>query len=819
MASCKNQPSASLAITGVLIAGLSTAASGVNFAGGTGEPNDPYQIATAEQLTSIGSDPNLLDKHYILIVDIDLDPNLPGGRVFDDAVIAPWLPQRAMWNPNRPLFNGTFDGNDHAIQNLTINGTPPQGILGLFGGVLRDAWIGNLRLENVHVRGSTCVGGLVGSCAGTIVACRVTGSVYGSEHSDHVGLLAAWCYGSVQDCVVGGVTSGGMNVGGLIGFSEAVVTRCESRGQVDGQYCVGGLIGHNDDRGQVVMCSSRATVVGTGDIGGLVGYNRGLVVYSYVDASVSASSNVGGLVGENRYGVMAYCYALGDVFGRVNVGGLVGVLGSNSRMEECYMAGRPAGGEYYVGGLIGTKTWSTGTVVLRCFWDTDASGCTSVFGGLGRTTAQMHDPNTFIDAGWDFPGTPGGPLDKWVMPQEGGYPVLAWQLSPWSPLPVFAGGTGTASDPFLISTAEQLRSIANDPLLINSHFALIDDIALTGEVFWPIGSQRFPFAGTFDGRGRTITGLVIRRDAGDNVGLFAVVDGRAAQIRNIVLAGPHIEAPASENVGALAGYVHAGCFAQCAVTDANVIGDVKVGGFIGWNDGIVSDCHVDGVVAANRYVGGLVGYNRNTVERCAAICMTSGDFMTGGLVGCHLGQVVDSYSEGVTSGNDWVGGLAGGGDVPARVERCFSSGTVTGTRRVGGLMGQSCGTVASCYARADVHGQSQVGGLVGDAFRLTVIRRCYCAGSVAGEFDFGAIIGSMDEAADIVSCLWNATAAGTLDAVGNLEPDPEAVFGKPTADLQNAATFTDAGWDFENVWMICEGQDYPRLQWEGVECR
>ena len=58
-----------------------------DFAGGTGEPNDPYQIATAEQLISIGSDPNLLDKHFVLINDIDLDPNLPGGQVFPRAVI------------------------------------------------------------------------------------------------------------------------------------------------------------------------------------------------------------------------------------------------------------------------------------------------------------------------------------------------------------------------------------------------------------------------------------------------------------------------------------------------------------------------------------------------------------------------------------------------------------------------------------------------------------------------------------------------------------------------------------------------------------
>ncbi|HOV77792.1 MAG TPA: hypothetical protein PLS24_07170, partial [Sedimentisphaerales bacterium] len=38
----------------------------VKFAGGTGEPNDPYQIATAEQLIAIGSDPNLARSHFVL---------------------------------------------------------------------------------------------------------------------------------------------------------------------------------------------------------------------------------------------------------------------------------------------------------------------------------------------------------------------------------------------------------------------------------------------------------------------------------------------------------------------------------------------------------------------------------------------------------------------------------------------------------------------------------------------------------------------------------------------------------------------------------
>jgi hypothetical protein len=55
--------------------------------GGTGEPNDPYQIATAEDLMLLGESPEDYDKHFILTADIDLDPNLPGRKVFDKAII------------------------------------------------------------------------------------------------------------------------------------------------------------------------------------------------------------------------------------------------------------------------------------------------------------------------------------------------------------------------------------------------------------------------------------------------------------------------------------------------------------------------------------------------------------------------------------------------------------------------------------------------------------------------------------------------------------------------------------------------------------
>ena len=49
--------------------------------------------------------------------------------------------------------------------------------------------------------------------------------------------------------------------------------------------------------------------------------------------------------------------------------------------------------------------------------------------------------------------------------------------------------------------------------------------------------------------------------------------------------------------------------------------------------------------------------------------------------------------------------------------------------------------------------------------------------------------------------------------------------GLTTAEMQTAATFLEAGWDFigetengtDEVWWIDEGQDYPRLWWEQTE--
>ena len=345
------------------------------FAGGTGEPNDPYQIATAEQLISIGSDPNLLDKHFILTSDIDLDPNLPGNRIFDRAVIAPDMNDTVVGFQGS-AFNGLLNGQNHVIAGLVIDANVPHA--GLFGMIGTDGRICNLRL--------------------------VGGSVWGQ----------ALVYGRGS---IDGAT------GSLAGVNQGLITACRATCSVSGGFAAGGLVGHND-RGLISNCSSTGPVSGTGwYVGGLVGWNsKGVVTNCFSTGAVTGSDAVGGLVAYNYHGMISACFSTAAVSGRSAVGGLVG-NNYDGEILVCYSAGKVAATAGSVGGMVGTM-WRG--IISACLWDIETSGQTKGWSGEGRTTAQMMDMQTFLDVGWDFLGErANGVGEHWQMPPGGGYPVLS----------------------------------------------------------------------------------------------------------------------------------------------------------------------------------------------------------------------------------------------------------------------------------------------------------------------------------------------------------------------------------------------------------
>jgi hypothetical protein len=342
------------------------------YGGGSGTAEDPYQIATAADLIALGESPEDYDKHFILTADIDLDPNLPDGKVFNTAVIAPRI-NEVPYSDVR-AFTGTFNGNGFKIKHLTIQGGPRR-MLGLFGKVGKEAKICNLGLENVSIRGdnSGILGALSGSNHGYITHCYSSGKISSMNRS---GVL-----------------------GGLVGNNEGgIITKCYSDCEVSG------------DQGDDIVQDY---------LGGLVGTNwySGKISNSYATGAVTGDYWVGGLVGANLQADISNCYAAGVVSGTLGVGGLAGCNGRCSTIRNCLAVGRISVTQQSnkVGGLVGET--ETEAIISGCFWDVETTGVSENAGGTGLTTAQMQTAAPFLDADWDF-------VNVWGIGENQTYPYL-----------------------------------------------------------------------------------------------------------------------------------------------------------------------------------------------------------------------------------------------------------------------------------------------------------------------------------------------------------------------------------------------------------
>jgi hypothetical protein len=402
---------------------LQSSALSAEFAGGTGEPNDPYQIATAEQLIAIGSDRDLLEKSFVLIADIDLDPNLPDGRVFTDALIAQ-DDSNSVSAHKGAFFHGILNGQGHTIANLHIEGQHgyDAGLFGVLDGLVKD-----LHFTDVVVSGTPC-GAIAGMNGGMILRCSVTGYVSGVRD---VGGLAGFSDGSLVECRGEVQVTGGEGIGGMVGRGGTLM-RCEVQANVSGQQNVGGLIGSCSGLGsQINECSMTGTVIGNDNVGGLIGDSSdAIILRSSAICEINAEQTAGGLVGHEGLLLMD-CYFRGSIAGST-VGGLVGKSSLFlTHTINCYAACEilpleADGIDSLVGGIFGYKSRTPATIA--CFWDAELSGVTASTGsdsplelGKGLTTEQMMDEDLLRNAGWDFSYV-------WMIP-EGEYPKLRWEVT------------------------------------------------------------------------------------------------------------------------------------------------------------------------------------------------------------------------------------------------------------------------------------------------------------------------------------------------------------------------------------------------------
>jgi hypothetical protein len=398
------------------------------YSGGTGTPDDPYQIDTAQDLIDLGKTEDDYFKSFVLIADIDL-----AGWVFERAVIAPDMTRDPYAHHDGMPFRGRFDGQGHVIRNLYIN--DPLGCFqGLFGAIRGSAEIVNLGLEGVHVRGRTHVGGLVGDNSGKRISLSYsTGLVSGVST---VGGLAGSNGGSISASHSTCTVHGSGTVGGLAGNNGGSISSSHSTCTVYGTDSVGGLVGHNG--GPISSSSSAGSVYGNDSVGGLVGRTFGSkpISSSHSSASVHGTEEVGGLVGViARSGIITSCNSTGAVSGRRMVGGLVGLVIRSATISLSYSTGRVSGAKE-AGGLVGRLLYSD-TIVSSSFWDIESSEQTRSAGGVDLTSEQMQAGSTYVQAGWDLTHHPVNNPDPVWWIAEPGTPRLWWQYGyAHSPSPI-----------------------------------------------------------------------------------------------------------------------------------------------------------------------------------------------------------------------------------------------------------------------------------------------------------------------------------------------------------------------------------------------
>jgi hypothetical protein len=271
---------------------------------------------------------------------------------------------------------------------------------------------------------------------------------------------------------------------------------------------------------------------------------------------------------------------------------------------------------------------------------------------------------------------------------------------------------------------------------------LADEETLDDPSYIPDG-----FTGTLDGGGRTISGLtkpLFNEIGGDGVSseisnLTLIADestgfsGRGI-LANATLIGTEIvdvhgvgdvDGGTIANVGGLVGTLGTGQINYSSFTGV-VTGTNTVGGLVGEAYGNILNSTFSGTVTGERYVGGIAGVTGSqTIASSSAsgnvTGIAGGEGIVGGLVGGGSGTIHSSYAD-VTvtgaTGNADIGGLLGYGDLSVTISNSYSTGSVTGDAKVGGLVGTLAGGyIEESYSTGDVFGRTNesIGGLVGFA--------------------------------------------------------------------------------------------------------
>ena len=627
---------------------------------------------------------------------------------------------------------------------------------------------------------------------------------------------------NVSNCLSYCQIEGNADIGGIIGnaylwsnYGNIHMSECYSFSVIKGKNNLGGIVGcyvYNNQGTGVYDCYSNGNIVGYSNIGSIAGnfkgYNLGSVginnCYSNYNV-IEGDNNVGGVIG------------IVDI-DNDNIENNVAINKNISAISELYRIGRNV--NCFLGKNLAwtlTPMFLDG-VRLSIPEDSEENGINT---GLSTLKLQA----TYEGLGWDFNDiwkieeTESFPYFQWqtappyfsqtlkkgdthlsgqcteqgtvtVRVGDKRYTVQsagnAWSVDLEEPLDagdmvgiwvqaeekmpsyvvcVTAGlsGSGTETDPYLITSAEDLQAIS-DITDDNSHYRLTADIDLT-EYIAENGWTPVTIRGHFDGQGHTVSGLQCEAET---AGLFHTLYA-GGEIKNLKV---------------------------IIATDGTLKGSLLAGGLVGNNKGTITNCSVSGNVEGATIAGCIAGISSGSISECYTkgnVSSSAGEAHMGGIVGENSagGKVSDCYSDVVTDAsgsNAYVGGIVGYNY--GKVEHCYATGDVTGYT-VAGVCGYNSGAAAE-------------------------LKGCVAANSnLSGSKQALRVVGGFSSEATAPGLIDNYAVSDMVVSVNGVPQtiydDPLNGTAMPESELMKQSTYEALGWNFTDVWKIDEGTSFPYL--------
>jgi len=645
---------------------------------------------------------NNLSGRYMLAGDIDAsetaDWNDRGGikqgfiPVGDEAV-----------NQDASLaFKGSFDGAGCKISSLYIHNTDINygtGCTGLFGFV-DGGEIVNFTLDNssVYTTKGGEVGGVVGKLQnGTLRHVYNKGDVtyYGISVSSVIGGIVGTADSAViSDVRHSGTVVGASHIGGIVGDMEGgSVSQAVNAGEV---Y-----------RNKPVIADKNGN---SEDIGGIVGNMAGTAALQGVEnsAPVSGTLCTGGIAGNMAGGSIRGAKNTGTVAGTTLVGGLAGEMTNGSTINTSSNSGSVTGGGEWVGGVVGNMAGGTS---LYAVFNSNRGAVTNnkntqATGGLaGKNEGSIKNS---YNAG---AVTSKGSWTGGIAGKNNGD----------------IGGTDAADSVYNTGNVWGYG--------VTGGVAGLNEGCIAGvyneSTVYARGERTGGLTGQNSGtiKNSYNKGTVDIYDVSYGGGIAGYNEGTIENVHNDSTISLNCERTTSEKqyYGGIVGYMEKGSLSN-AYNTGNVenksenknapIYALYVGGVIGYMKNLtLSRLYNTGAVSGYENVGGIVGYMGNAslseVYNTGAVRGINGStakedsVAIGGIVGTtdNVGasHISNAYNTGAIQGASDIGGIAGELNKNVYISNAYNTGTLAGKYPdlVGGIAGDSCGTIEKSYSTGD----------------------------------------------------------------------------------------------------------------------